>query len=423
MKIAGVIAEYNPFHNGHYYQLEQIKQKTGADYIVVVMSGDFLQRGVPALTDKYARTKMALSAGADLVIELPCVWATASAEYFAQAGVRLLQKMGNVTHLCFGAECDDLDLLLSISSLLSREDAAYQNFLSQNLKKGLSFPAARSQALSSAIENDPDLSRKLPEITLLLASPNNILALEYLKALQQTSSDPKTITPVLIPRKGDGYHTPDIHSTLASATAIRKALFAGQCTQELSSLMPETTLQILDAYQKEFPFLDENSPSQMLAYRLFSFSEKDYDCFADCSHGLSNRIRNQLGQYQNIGQFTSLLKTKEITYSRISRALIHILLDIRNSDYDLGQSMDWIPYLRILGFRKSAGTLLSDMKKEASVPFITKVADASTLLASDAYSFFKKDLFAADLYRQLMIANGAPLPKNEFTQGLILIDS
>ena len=147
MKIAGVIAEYNPFHNGHYYQLEQIKQKTGADYIVVAMSGDFLQRGVPALTDKYARTKMALSAGADLVIELPCVWATASAEYFAQAGVRLFQKMGNVTHLCFGAECDDLDLLLSISSLLSQEDAAYQNFLSQNLKKGLSFPAARSQAL------------------------------------------------------------------------------------------------------------------------------------------------------------------------------------------------------------------------------------------------------------------------------------
>ena len=161
----------------------------------------------------------------------------------------------------------------------------------------------------------------------------------------------------------------------------------------------------------------------MLAYRLFSLSEKDYDCFADCSHDLSNRIDNQLGQYQTVGQFTSLLKTKEITYSRISRALIHILLDIRNSDYDFGKSMDWIPYLRILGFRKSAGALLSDMKKEASVPLITTVADASTILTSDAYSFFKKDLFAADLYRQLMIANGASLPQNEFTQGLILIDS
>lgn len=422
MKIAGVIAEYNPFHNGHHYQLEQIREKTGADYIVIAMSGDFLQRGVPAIVDKYARTRMALSAGADLVIELPSVWATASAEYFARAGILLFQKLGNVTHLCFGAECDDPDLLLSVSSLLSQEDAAYRNFLSQNLKKGLSYPAARSRALLSAAGNDPVLSKRLPQIELLLESPNNILAIEYLKALQQTSASPEAITPVLIPRKGDGYHTSDIHSDLASATAIRKALFAGHCARELSASMPESTIRILEAYQKEHPLLDENSTSQMLAYRLFSLSGKELDHFADCSHDLSNRICNQLVQYQNVQQFTSLLKTKELTYSRISRVLLHILLNIQYRDYDFGKSLDWIPYIRILGFRKCSGALLSGIKKEASVPLITKVADASSILDSNAYSFFQKDLFAADLYRQLMIANGSSIPKTEFTQGLILVD-
>ena len=236
MKVVGIIAEYNPFHNGHKYQIDRIRKETNADYIIIAMSGNFLQRGVPALCDKQSRAKMALSCGADLVIEIPTLWATASAEYFARGGVSLLASTGVVTHICFGAESDDLDSLLEISSILKEEPDIYRDVLSNSIRSGNTFPIARKNALIAALPHIP--TEKLDE---LLDNPNNILALEYLKAM------PNHIQPILIPRKGAGYHDTEIDTELPSATAIRKAILS-DCSDDSTTFdrsMPEESLTIL----------------------------------------------------------------------------------------------------------------------------------------------------------------------------------
>ena len=183
MKTAGIIAEYNPFHNGHQYQIETVRHLTGADFVIVAMSGDFLQRGVPAIADKYTRTRMALLGGADLVLELPAVWATASAEYFAAGGVQLLGKTGVVDTLCYGCETPEKELMQAIVEVLSKNASDYQMLVSYDMKQGNPFPVARSHALCSLL---PSFSSDA--VSSFLASPNNILALEYEKAIARWNS-------------------------------------------------------------------------------------------------------------------------------------------------------------------------------------------------------------------------------------------
>ena len=216
MKTIGIIAEYNPFHNGHAYQIAELKRKTNADFVVIAMSGDFVQRGAPAIIDKYCRAEMALLCGADLVIELPAVWAVSSAEDFAMAGVTLFDKMGCIDGICFGAESDQLPQLKSIAGVLAEEPDIYRSALSSYLKKGLAFPAARAAALSDYFK-----STGMNFLISILDTPNNILAVEYLKALKRRNS---AMTPILIPRAGSGYHDTTINTPTASASAIRAAV-------------------------------------------------------------------------------------------------------------------------------------------------------------------------------------------------------
>lgn len=428
MKTVGIIAEYNPFHKGHEYQIAQLKEKTGADYVMIAMSGDFLQRGVPAIINKYARAKMALCAGADIVFELPSLWAVSSAELFAQAGVKLLSKTGCLDHLGFGAESDDLTALMEIAKVLAAEPEDYQKKLKENLKAGLSFPKARSLALS------------LPKAKLL-DTPNNILAMEYLKALEKFQIS--SVTPVLIPRKGDAYHEKEANSDFASATAIRnmlqEAVGHDDCISDTSAYedtsskdslfpketfknyLPQTSFSVIEEYKRQYPFMAEDDLSPMLFYALFSRAKEENPDIADCSLELWNRICKNLLHYEDFSQFCQLLKSKDLTHTRISRVLLHALLGLTNQDYSFGKTMDYVPYLRVLGFRESAKPLLSSIKKEASVPLITKVADASKYLSPDAYSLFEKDLFASHLYRQLLISKGAKNIPNEYTQQIIII--
>ena len=411
MKTVGIIAEYNPFHKGHQYQIAQLKEKTGADYVMIAMSGDFLQRGVPSIMNKYARAKMALAAGADIVFELPALWAVSSAELFGQAGVKLLAHTGCLDYLGFGAESDDLSALKEIAKILATEPEDYQTRLKENLKAGLSFPKARSLALSHPRAD-------------LLDTPNNILAMEYLKALEKFSIS--SVTPVLIPRKGDAYHETEANNEFASATAIRKMLLepSETLTQEDPSAkkyLPASSFSIIEEYTKKYPLIREEDISSMLFYALFSRAQNEKADIADCSPELWNRICKNLLHYEDFPQFCQLLKSKELTHTRICRVLLHALLRFTDQDYTLGKEQDHVPYLRVLGFRKSAEPLLSAIKKEASVPLITKVADASKYLSSDAYSLFEKDLFASHLYRQLQISKGAKDLPNEYTQRIIII--
>ncbi len=436
MKVVGVIAEYNPFHNGHKYQLDRLREETKADYIIIAMSGNFLQRGVPALCDKHTRAKMALSCGADLVLEIPTIWATASAEYFAKGGVSLLKNTGIVTHLGFGAESDDLDGLKKISSILKNEPEYYKDTLSSALKDGISFPAARKAALKATFYvTGHDMPEH--EVNALLDSPNNILAMEYLKSL------PDYIEPVLIPRKGAGYHDTEIDAPLPSATAIRGALLGKTDTsranslsttllnshadnnsgalQFLSNAMPKEALTILKDIVNKNAVLDTEDISEILGYRLLSLQNYGYTDFADCTQELSNKLTNCLKDYTGFDAFCQLLKSKDLTYTRICRSLLHILLDIRTSDYEHGHDCGYAPYLRILGFRKDASELLTEIKKASAVPMISKVADASSILTPEANAVFEKDLYASALYHQILtVKKGQPVA-NDYTNQIVIV--
>ena len=416
MKVAGVITEYNPFHNGHKYQLEQIKRQTSADYIVVVMSGDFVQRGEPAIIDKYKRTRMALLSGADLVLELPSVFATASAEFFAGGGVSVLKNTGIVDTLCYGVESVDHELTKLMAGVLKNPPAEYSASLARLIQGGMSFPAARSRALCEYFRDTYDSASE--KLDAFIASPNNILAIEYEKALMDCD-----ITGFPIQRVGEGYHSTDSTSKFSSATAVRGLISTlididkhntitnmqldnSWISAKFSQLIPSACTNILVNCILGGHIVFPDDISEMLYYRLLTRKDKGFAQYADCTRELSAKIVKNIYKYENFTQFRNLLKSKNLTYTRISRVLTHILLGIENDDFNI--CMD-NPYLRILGFKKSSGELMHLLKKRASAPIITKVADAP-------YELISKDIFAADLYGRMCHSQ-----QNEFTHGVVII--
>ena len=414
MNVIGIIAEYNPFHNGHAYQIAHVRKNLHADYIVVATSGDYVQRGEPALLDKYTRARMALSSGADVVLELPVLWSTASAELFADAGISLFEKTGCVNGICFGAESGDLALLRRIADVLADEPADLKASLKHNLKSGSTFPKAREAALLSYFSGSAGQDGALPVSAEALSSPNNILALEYLKSLRRRAS---SITPYLLKREGAAYHETSIRSGAsevpASASAIRHTLFAGGAGASedsadgiLHHAMPQEALSILQDYRADFPLLCADDFSGILGYLLLSSSATQLARTADSSPEFANRMQNQLPYYTSFSSFASRLKSKEMTLTRINRILLHSILGITSSDYACGNALDKIPYLRILGFRESAAPLLAALKASAAVPLITRPSQAPKLLSTDAMQVFERDVFAGNLYLQMRNQKG-----------------
>lgn len=405
MKVVGIIAEYNPFHNGHAYQIAKIKEELQADYIVIAMSGNFVQRGTLSITDKYSRADMALSCGADVVFELPTLWSTASAEYFAKAGVSLFKNTKTIDTLCFGAECEDLNALSSIANLLSTEDETYRNALSAFLSNGDSFPRARAKALKQCLS--------LEGLDEILSHPNNILAIEYLKALKDSS-----ISPYIIRRNGDDYHSKETSSLNASATAIRESLKANKIN-EIASFLPKEAHKILKENFENHQILFDDDISQILGYALLT-KQNELENYADCNRELSDKIKKCLNSYKNFHSFCETLKTKEVTYSRIRRALLHIVLGHTKQDYETYKQLEFVPYLRLLGFKKEATEVLSSIKENTTIPIISKVANASELLDKEAYALFEKDLFAAELYNQFMYTKNNISIQNDYVHPLII---
>lgn len=412
MKTIGIIAEYNPFHNGHAYQIARIREQTHADFVIVAMSGDFVQRGTPAIFDKYCRTNMALQGGADFVFELPTLWATASAEKFAMAGVTLFDKMGCVDGLCFGAESDDLPLLSSIAEVLAWESIPYQNALSSFIKEGLNFPTARAKSIQKIFPAVPDA---------ILQSPNNILAIEYLKSLKRRHSN---IQPLIIKREGAGYHDTSLNTINTSATALRQFLFADAADMtdtHFTSAMPASIRKLLLDYIDKNPLLSPDDFSTQLGYLLLALSHEDIASFGDCNIDIANRLCKNKYQFQTFLQFCAQNKSRDITYARMCRILNHILLNIKESDYQRGIAADFISYLRPLGFSKSSASFFSILKENASVPLISKLADAPALLSADALWMLEKDIFAADIYEQMLAIKKGEPSRNECTRELVVI--
>lgn len=385
IKTVATIAEYNPFHLGHKFHLEESRRLTGADYCIVVMSGDFVQRGMPAVFDKYIRTRMALQNGADLVLELPSVFALSSAEGFAYGGVSLLDKLGIVDCLSFGSETGNLSELEEAADILLNPSSSDEVSLKDYLKEGLSYPKARSLTFGNKISN--------PEV---FESPNNILAIEYLKALRKIQS---TITPLSVKRDDNGYNNATIRkeNPYASATAIRTCLYASDSS--FKNYVPENCLQ----YFSDTP-VRINDFSSLLFYKLSSLNSAMLQEYLDVSGELASKIIKNLKNYKDIESFIESLKSKNLTYSRISRALFHILLDIKEDD-----SMQEISYARILGFKKDAADLLGILKEKSSIPIISKLADVPSIALLD------KDIQCANLYAQV-----SGNFKNEYRQEIVI---
>lgn len=393
MTVTGVIAEYNPFHNGHAYQILQARKQTGADYIVVVMSGDYVQRGTPAILEKHLRARMALEHGADLVLELPVRYSTASARDFATGAVGILDALGVADTLCFGSESGDTKLLTQFARILLEEPSVYSNALQTALKSGASYPLAHQQGMVAAWRTMfPDTCSEITDPKTFFSGPNNLLGMEYIRAILALNS---SIKPFSICRTSDNYHSSRLEERFCSATAVRQALLENRVS-ELIPYIPESVLSMLSAFgaddglQTNTRFLTEDDFSLLLKYRLLSLSAQELSAYLDYPESLANRTIRQLRNFESFSQFADLLKTKEITRARINRALLHVILNLQ-------KNADAPHFIRVLGFRKEAAPLLSAIKKNSHLPLAVKMADIPS-------ENWQTDLFASNLYHSVQAA-------------------
>ena len=397
MKVLGIVAEYNPFHNGHSYHLQESLRQTQADYAVCVMSGHFLQRGEPALLDKWARTQMALKAGIDLVIELPFAYAVRSAQDFAFGALTILEATGVVDYLSFGSELGELDKLQNLARILVKEPPELGILIRKELASGCPYPQAQARALQTLF---PNFSEEIWQ-------PNNILALEYLKALIQLESQ---IQPVTIKRKQVQYHDLEISENFASATGIRELIKKGK-TRDLSfsetlepirPVVPESTLALLT---EEFTlgkgpiFLEDFS--QIILSSLRKSTPEEIAKYPDVIEGLEQRIKKKAHQATDLENLLVEIKTKRYTRTRIQRILIHHLLGFSSDLALLFKKAGGPQYLRILGVSSKGMNLLKEIRQKSTLPLIQKVT--SYKKEKSSYSpalekMLKLDFLASDLY-------------------------
>ena len=428
MKTVGLITEYNPFHNGHKYHIEQAKKLSGADNVIVIMSGDYVQRGTPAIMPKRLRAEMALEAGASAVFELPVCYSTASAELFALGSVSFLDQLGIVDYLCFGSECNDINKLKTVADFLSDEPYEYKDELQKHLKKGVSFPVAREAALSKCL-NDP-------EIISVVKDPNNILGIEYLKALNKIKSN---IIPISIKRITSNYHDKTLKKGISSATAIRSLLNYSVSTvstvdlddeyentafssilDKLEDQVPDECLSILKDYHHISYPVYQNDFSILMKYKLLNKTPEALIKYMDISPDFANRICNNLNNFFNYKQFCEFLKTKEMTQTRINRGLLHIMLGIKTSNVTSYINGGYHYYARLLGVRKDKNKLLGSISQNSSLPLITSLykLDEIPKIGQD---MLYQDVLASNLYTSVITDKYKTPFKNEYNQPIIKV--
>ena len=374
MKIVGIVAEYNPFHIGHLYQIQEIKRSRGADAVLVVMSGPFVQRGEPALADKFLRAGCALMGGADMVLELPPAYACGGAEAFARGAIGLLQAAGCVDEVVFGVRGAKTQELVALAErMLEKEE---DDNLQEALRSGLSYPAAFAKAMG----------RIDPAYEALLADPNHILGIEYIKAIRRQGSP---IVPVALERWGASHRDADLPSEgPASASAIRRALQEGAAPESLSAYVPPCSVSCLEKG------LFAEDISALLSFRLLELSGGGREAlcvFAEVSKELASRILSCYPFTCRFGELTERVRSRSFTAARVRRALLHILLGITKEEQAAMPRS-----LRLLGLRRDS-LLPALLKERASLPLLTKMADAPAELAEE-YAF------AQSLYRQCVFA-------------------
>lgn len=415
MSVLGIVAEYNPLHSGHEWHIRRSMELTGASAAVCVLSSQFVQRGEPGIVNKHARAQMALSSGIDLVIELPGAFSCASAEYFASAAVRLLDSLGLVDYISFGSEAGSLDSLQKAADLLVDEDPAFRTILKKSLDDGLSFPAARQAALRARLDD---------RTFQAVSSPNNILGIEYLKAIRRFNSK---IKPLTIPRIGQGYSGKSLESSFSSATAIRGYIrLCGNSAAEqhalahvtggyalpdagpdkvcaplsdLSGNMPESSLKIL-----ETEFLAGRGPvfftdfEDILIHRLRTAADQDLQALPYMEEGLHNRLRQASLRFSTLDEILGYCTSNRYPRSRISRMLCALLLGMTASFLEELKDNGYAQYIRVLGFNEKGKKLLASARKKATLPILIKPAACRRLENPLARRLFEHEIRITDVY-------------------------
>ena len=428
MKTVGLITEYNPFHNGHLHHIEMAKKITHADTVIVIMSGDYVQRGTPAIMPKALRTEMALQCEASVVFELPVCYATGSAELFAMGAVSFLDALNVVDSICFGSECNDLEKLQVLADILCEEPPEFKQALQERLKQGATFPAARHHALEAYMNN--------PEYTDIIRDPNNILGIEYLKALKKLNSSIKAYT---IQRQESHYHDLELRSKYSSASAIRSLLaysgsvIATEPIEEtfdntqysnifhtLEEQVPLRCLDILKDYHRVKYPLYQNDFSLLLKYKLLNKTPTDLVRYVDVSEELANRIYNQLNNYFNYKQFRTLIQTKDVTTTRVNRALLHILLGIKKNTLQDYVEGGYHYYARLLGVRKDKERILSLIYKNSRIPLLSKLSEEDSLPELGSQMLYH-DILASNLYSSVITYKFRTAFANEYKQPIVKV--
>ena len=387
MNILGIISEYNPFHNGHSYHLNKSRELCNADYSICVMSGNFSQRGTPSIVDKWSRTQMALLGGVDLVIELPTIYSISSAENFANGAIKTLNNLSIVTHLSFGSEVGSLSVLDEFASILYQEPKEYITILSHELSKGLSYAKARENALLMYL-ND---IRKYANI---LSNPNNILGIEYLKALKQLKSN---ISPITIQRNSVGHNDLSPVGNVASSTNIRQLLAQNK---DIKKYIPYETYEILEENIKYGKIIKDLSVFEKeILYTFRKMSVEDISNLPDVSEGLEHAIKKAADSSVCLNDFIAKVKSKRYTLTRLQRIMLYAILDITKQDMLTSKTAKQ-PYIRVLGMNQKGKELLSIIKHSNSkLPIITSVKDFTDTNKNKALAnMLDTDILATNIY-------------------------
>lgn len=443
MKVLGIVAEYNPFHNGHAYHIEQSKAAAGCEAVVCVMSGNFIQRGEPALINKHARTTAALQNGVDLVIELPHPYAISSAESFASGAVKILDSLGIVDCICFGSEYGEISALDYIAGILAHEPEAYRSELKAQLDLGLPFAVCRQNALKKYLEaisiKSPGLNKGYSSIPEILEASNNILGIEYLKALKRLRSSIKAYT---VKRVSNSYNTSGLTGEISSATSIRNSIL-GLNSSEINALsgnaakencdgrhlasnvalaIPEHSRRVIE---KEFS--ENRGPISMKSYEniilalLRQITQEQLRNIPDVSEGLEYRIKNAGEISGTIEELIENICTKRYPQTRIQRILFSVLTGLTKSDMELFSQNGGPQYARILGFNQTGRELLSRMKKSSVLPVITKSSDFKNSCNRLLSRMIEIEAMSTDMY---VLGYGAPASRcagQEFTQNIVIL--
>ena len=412
-RVLGIIAEYNPFHNGHMYHLQKAKEQSGAQYCICVMSGNFVQRGNTSIVNKWKKAEMALLNGVDLVIELPTIYSVASAEGFSLGAIKLLNNLKIVDAISFGTETSDFAALNNISSIVNEEPMKYKSILNSELKKGLSFPKARENALMLYLNDNKRYDN-------ILNTPNNILAIEYLKALKKIKS---TIQPIPVKREKVYYNDNVIVDEFASATAIRK-LLKDEEFSEIRKVVPKSTYQILE---KETELgnvvLDLSRYEKEIIYNLRRMTVSEIAELPDVNEGLEHSLKNAANYSNDITNLINIVKTKRYTVTRIQRILICALLGITKRDVGMAKKAE--PYIRVLGFNEKGKELISRINKQnPKATVITSVKKFQDKNNNNKNSKIYKrlldiDIFSTNVYT--MACKSESLANLDYTKNMVIL--